>query len=172
MVTKPAIEHAATKLLDLGVGIDGKGCVIIRSGALGAYVVSRETKGVWVDAFWKDPSKVVDVTGELDVRPFPVVRASAAQMRSSDNCGAGNLGAGNSFLGGLGAGLALSGGDVVQGSSIYCVLLLLWPSLMMNVQYPSDILCHDIVVFRHRTARPSPSDVLGHVHILRRNLER
>lgn len=63
-MTKPAVEHAATKLLDLGVGVDGTGWVIIRSGGLGAYVVSRGRKGEWIEAFWKDQSKVVDVTGE------------------------------------------------------------------------------------------------------------
>jgi len=52
--------------------------VVIRSGALGAYVVSRSTRGCWVEAFWgpNDLHHVVDVTG-----------------------------AGNAFLGGLGAGL-------------------------------------------------------------------
>ncbi|EIM88253.1 Ribokinase-like protein [Stereum hirsutum FP-91666 SS1] len=86
-VSKSTVEHAATKLLDLGVGADGTGWVIIRSGGLGAYVASRGRKGEWIEAFWKDQSKVVDVTG-----------------------------AGNSFLGGLGAGLALTGGDVVQAT--------------------------------------------------------
>lgn len=64
-VNKSTVEHAATKLLDLGVGADGTGWVIIRSGGLGAYVASRGHKGEWIEAFWKDQSKVVDVTGEF-----------------------------------------------------------------------------------------------------------
>jgi len=77
-VTQVKIEEAAAKFLDYGVGEGGSGSVVIRSGALGAYVVSRAAEGRWVEAFWgpNDPHHVVDVTG-----------------------------AGNSFLGGLGAGL-------------------------------------------------------------------
>jgi len=77
-VTQPKIEEAAVKFLDYGVGDSGKGSVVIRSGALGAYVASRTSKGRWVEAFWgpNDLHHVVDVTG-----------------------------AGNAFLGGLGAGL-------------------------------------------------------------------
>jgi len=38
--------------------------VIIRSGAMGAYVATRAKGGKWVDAFWTDnKDKVVDVTG-------------------------------------------------------------------------------------------------------------
>jgi len=77
-VTRVKIEGAAANFLDYGVGESGEGSVVIRSGALGAYVVSRTTRGRWVEAFWgpNDPHRVVDVTG-----------------------------AGNAFLGGLGAGL-------------------------------------------------------------------
>ena len=64
-VTQAKIEEAASRFLDYGVGDDGKGSVVIRSGALGAYVVSRTTKGRWVEAFWgpNDLHRVVDVTG-------------------------------------------------------------------------------------------------------------
>lgn len=77
-VTQAKIEEAAASFLDHGVGENGRGSVVIRSGPLGAYVASRATKGRWVDAFWgpNDLHRVVDVTG-----------------------------AGNAFLGGLGAGL-------------------------------------------------------------------
>jgi len=77
-VTQANIEEAAVKFLEYGVGEGGEGLVVIRSGALGAYVASRTTKGHWVEAFWgpNDIHRVVDVTG-----------------------------AGNAFLGGLGAGL-------------------------------------------------------------------
>lgn len=69
-VTKAKIEEAAVKFLGYGVGEGGEGSVVIRSGALGAYVVSRATKGRWVEAFWgpNDLHRVVDVTGTLEVR--------------------------------------------------------------------------------------------------------
>jgi len=81
---KQWVEHAAGIFLDMGVGNACNGCVIIRSGALGAYIATRAEGGRWVDAFWIDNAeKIVDVTG-----------------------------AGNSFLGGLAAGLLLADGDV------------------------------------------------------------
>ncbi|KAI6047130.1 Ribokinase-like protein [Pisolithus marmoratus] len=88
-VTDESIEAAAARFLDIGVGGAGRGCVIIRGGALGAYVATRANGGRWVDAFWTlhDNGKVIDVTG-----------------------------AGNSFLGGLAAGLLLAGGDFYEVS--------------------------------------------------------
>jgi hypothetical protein len=64
-VTQAKIEEAAAKLLGSGVGEGGQGSVVIRSGALGAYVVSGTKEGRWVEAFWglNDPHHVVDVTG-------------------------------------------------------------------------------------------------------------
>ncbi|KAK0191208.1 Ribokinase-like protein [Armillaria mellea] len=85
--TKTSVEEAAEKFLEFGVGNKGRGSVIIRSGELGAYVATRANGGKWIDAFWADQEKVVDVTG-----------------------------AGNSFLGGLGAGLYLAQGDVYQAT--------------------------------------------------------
>ena len=70
----------------------GLNIVIIRSGNLGAYLHTRnQPSGRWVQAYWceKDAGKVVDVTG-----------------------------AGDAFLGGLAAGLTLSGGDAYQGMCI------------------------------------------------------
>lgn len=62
--TKQLVEHAASKFVDIGVGQYGAGCVIIRSGAMGAYVATRAKGGQWIDAFWTDnTNKVVDVTG-------------------------------------------------------------------------------------------------------------
>ncbi|KIK65488.1 hypothetical protein GYMLUDRAFT_240015 [Collybiopsis luxurians FD-317 M1] len=82
---KSPIEHAADRFLQLGA----KDAVIIRSGALGAYVLTRKAGGRWVEAFWteNDASRIADVTG-----------------------------AGNSFLGGLAAGIQLSGGDVYKAT--------------------------------------------------------
>ncbi|KIM43590.1 hypothetical protein M413DRAFT_68614 [Hebeloma cylindrosporum] len=87
--TKDRVEKATDDFLDIGVGKEGNGWVIIRCGALGAYLKSRATTGQWIEAFWteKDGDKVVDVTG-----------------------------AGNSFLGGFAAGLRLSGGDVYEAT--------------------------------------------------------
>ncbi|KAI0092828.1 Ribokinase-like protein [Irpex rosettiformis] len=81
------IEQACQRLLDLGVGPDGSGTVIIRSGHLGAYVKSRTKEGWWVPAYWgeENKAKVVDVTG-----------------------------AGNAFLGGLAAGLYFKKEDVFE----------------------------------------------------------
>ncbi|KAJ6629207.1 Ribokinase-like protein [Mycena sp. CBHHK59/15] len=87
---KSSIEEAARKFLELGVGKDGKGAVIIRSGSMGAYVAMKDKAPGWVPAFWnsdRDPEKIVDVTG-----------------------------AGNSFLGGLAAGLLLENGDIYQAT--------------------------------------------------------
>ncbi|TDL29323.1 Ribokinase-like protein [Rickenella mellea] len=83
--SKDLIEQACARFLDIGVGQNGQGHVVIRSGDMGAYVASRVRPGLWVSAYWsgKDESHVVDVTG-----------------------------AGNSFLGGLAAGLSLTNGDV------------------------------------------------------------
>ncbi|KDQ64817.1 hypothetical protein JAAARDRAFT_64637 [Jaapia argillacea MUCL 33604] len=84
--TKPRIEEACAKLLEFGIGSDGNGSVIIRSGGMGAYVATRSRGGKWIDAFWNDASgKVVEVTG-----------------------------AGNSFLGGLAAGLVSTEGNVYE----------------------------------------------------------
>lgn len=69
-VTQMKIEEAAAKFLDHGVGEGGQGSVVIRSGALGAYVMSRVTEGRWVEAFWGlgGPRHVVDVTGTPESR--------------------------------------------------------------------------------------------------------
>ena len=63
--SKSVIEDAADKFLRFGVGSEGSGWVIVRSGELGAYIKSRTTSGRWIEAFWtpKDADKVVDVTG-------------------------------------------------------------------------------------------------------------
>lgn len=83
--SRSTVEQAADLFLGFGVGKEGTGTVVIRSGGLGAYTKSRAREGEWVEAYWttQDEGKVVDVTG-----------------------------AGNSFLGGLAAGLLLNGNDV------------------------------------------------------------
>ncbi|KAL0580763.1 hypothetical protein V5O48_001228 [Marasmius crinis-equi] len=83
--TKASIEEAANIFVELGA----KEAVVIRSGGLGAYVLTKEKGGKWIPAFWSsdDANEVVDVTG-----------------------------AGNTFLGGLGAGLQIADGDVYEAS--------------------------------------------------------
>ena len=72
--------------------------VIVRAGAMGSYTISPEWRG-WVPAFWKDQSRVVDPTGG------EVGRERAEVL------------GGNAFLGGLCAGLLISGGDWRTGES-------------------------------------------------------
>lgn len=49
----------------MGVGPEGTGAVIIRSGGMGAYISTRAMGGHWTPAFWgpDDANRVVDVTG-------------------------------------------------------------------------------------------------------------
>jgi sugar/nucleoside kinase (ribokinase family) len=63
--TRQIIETLLRALLDLGVGRDGQGIVVVRSGSLGACVGTRAHGTRWVPAFYgrEDPEKVVDVTG-------------------------------------------------------------------------------------------------------------
>jgi len=76
--TRSLIEWACAEFLGFGIGIDGQGTVVIRSGALGVCVAKPGYSPRWVEAFWQQESegKIVDVTG-----------------------------AGNAFLGGFSAGL-------------------------------------------------------------------
>ncbi|KAI6106739.1 Ribokinase-like protein, partial [Pisolithus croceorrhizus] len=75
-VTVESVEAAAVRFLNIGVGSSGQGCVIIRCGALGAYVATKTNGGRWVDAFWTphDSGKIVDVTGQCakDVLNLPL----------------------------------------------------------------------------------------------------
>ncbi|EIW61851.1 Ribokinase-like protein [Trametes versicolor FP-101664 SS1] len=90
ITTKELVEEACCRFLEMGVGPNGTGHVIVRSGALGACIAQRGQPFSWIDAYWsglEGASKVVDVTG-----------------------------AGNSFLGGLAAGLVLSNGDVREAT--------------------------------------------------------
>ncbi|KAG9124934.1 hypothetical protein FRC07_009626 [Ceratobasidium sp. 392] len=90
--TPSVIEDAAATFLSFGIGKDSSGYVIIRCGAMGAYGATLSTgkaEGWWVPAYWtaEDGDAVVDVTG-----------------------------AGNSFLGGLSAGLLLASGNVREAA--------------------------------------------------------
>ncbi|KIJ56538.1 hypothetical protein M422DRAFT_22703 [Sphaerobolus stellatus SS14] len=77
-VSLESVEWACREFLAFGVGKDGEGSIVIRSGSLGACIANRSQPIRWVDAFWQQDNidKIADVTG-----------------------------AGNAFLGGLSAGL-------------------------------------------------------------------
>lgn len=97
----------------MGVGKENSGSVIIRSGALGAYVMTSDKKGRWIDAFWSsaeniDSLTVVDVTGD----------SLGKYVHGRDHIDK-KLGAGNSFLGGLAAGLSITNGNVYEGELAY-----------------------------------------------------
>lgn len=81
-VTKDQIEFAASRFLEIGVGPAGDGTVLIRSGALGAYVATRKHGGRWVDAYWgtEDARKVVDVTGKMDILLFATMLTASSDM--------------------------------------------------------------------------------------------
>lgn len=85
--TKPLVEDACQRFLDIGVGWKGEGVVIIRSGSMGAYVASRTEPGRWIPAYWgeNEVDKVVDVTGENRItyqKPTPAdaLRLKALEM--------------------------------------------------------------------------------------------
>lgn len=62
---KWSVEQAADTFLEFGVGNEGRGCVIIRCGEMGAYVKTLGGEGMWIDPFWtnEDSKRIVDVTG-------------------------------------------------------------------------------------------------------------
>ena len=83
------IEEMAIKFASYGART-----IVIRSGARGSYVLNSEPslgaqEGRWVDAYWRPEE-------------------AAEKVKST-------TGAGNSFLGGLCAGLALTGRDIFKG---------------------------------------------------------
>ncbi len=108
------IEQACKTFLDLGVGLEGAGWVIIRSGELGAFIACRSQPGRWIDPYWMSNERVVDVTGKFLYRLLLAWnrRLPCGATALAYEC----LGAGNSFLGGLAAGLALRDGDVLEGT--------------------------------------------------------
>lgn len=63
--------------MEYGVGPEGNGAVVIRSGALGAYVATRKGGGEWIPAFWNVPEHVVDVTGGFLTHHFMSVSPDA-----------------------------------------------------------------------------------------------
>lgn len=115
--TKPSIEQACKTFIDFGVGLGGAGWVIIRSGELGAFVACRSQPGRWIDPYWTTDEHVVDVTGKFLHGHLSV---QTLWLTCSVALAYGCLGAGNSFLGGLAAGLTLRDGDVYEGTCSHC----------------------------------------------------
>ena len=67
--TKELVEEACRRFLEMGVGPDGQGSVVIRCGAMGACIAARGSPCAWIEAYWgsENSGKVVDVTGN---QPF------------------------------------------------------------------------------------------------------
>jgi len=59
------IEQACKTFIEFGVGLEGAGWVIIRSGELGAFIACRSQPGRWIDPYWTTNERVVDVTGKF-----------------------------------------------------------------------------------------------------------
>jgi sugar/nucleoside kinase (ribokinase family) len=63
---KKGIEEVARRFVNRGLGkktLRGGGDVVIRSGHLGAFVISFKGEERWIKPFWEDQSKVKDATG-------------------------------------------------------------------------------------------------------------
>ncbi|KAF2231030.1 Ribokinase-like protein [Viridothelium virens] len=62
-----AVERCAEELLRDGVGVEGKGSVIVRAGKEGCYVATLDLNSKvgskWLPAYHKDASRVLDPTG-------------------------------------------------------------------------------------------------------------
>ena len=88
-VVKKAVEKHAAELLASGIGAEGEGVVVVRSGKIGCYIAragSNQTSS-WLPAFHTDQNKVIDPTG-----------------------------GGNGFLGGLTVGLVRTEFDVIEAA--------------------------------------------------------
>lgn len=65
---KHSIEKMALKILDSGIGPDGRGVLIVRAGEHGCVVISRDLAPKWLPPFYqsepgKQHAKVIDPTG-------------------------------------------------------------------------------------------------------------
>ncbi|KAL9060155.1 MAG: hypothetical protein Q9162_000769 [Coniocarpon cinnabarinum] len=61
-VDRAAIEQCSANWVQSGIGPDGKGFLIVRAGATGCYLASKDTCS-WMPAYHQSSSKVVDPTG-------------------------------------------------------------------------------------------------------------
>lgn len=88
-VDREAVERHAAELIDSGIGSEGRGVIVVRSGKQGCYIARSggEATSCWLPAYHTDQSKVIDPTG-----------------------------GGNGFLGGLAVGLVRTDFDVVEAA--------------------------------------------------------
>jgi sugar/nucleoside kinase (ribokinase family) len=88
-VDKRVVEKHAEDLVASGIGANGNGVIVVRSGKEGCYIARSggDKTSCWLPAYHTDQKKVVDPTG-----------------------------GGNGFLGGLAVGLVRSGFDVVEAA--------------------------------------------------------
>ncbi|KAM0712506.1 hypothetical protein Q7P37_011603 [Cladosporium fusiforme] len=88
-VEKSIVEKHAKELAASGIGSQGKGVIVVRSGKEGCYIArsGNDKTTCWMPAFHTDQSKVIDPTG-----------------------------GGNGFLGGLSVGLVRTEFDVVEAA--------------------------------------------------------
>jgi sugar/nucleoside kinase (ribokinase family) len=88
-VDKEAVEKHSGELVASGIGAQGKGVIVVRSGKVGCYIAraGSEQTSSWLPAYHTDQSKVVDPTG-----------------------------GGNGFLGGLAVGLVRTEFNVIEAA--------------------------------------------------------
>jgi len=88
-VVKEAVEEHAAELITSGIGANGEGVVVVRSGKVGCYVARAGSNPTshWLPAYHTDQRKVIDPTG-----------------------------GGNGFLGGLAVGLVRTDFDVIEAA--------------------------------------------------------
>ena len=88
-VERQMVEKHAEELAASGIGADGNGVIVVRSGKEGCHIArsGSDKSSCWLPAYHTDQNKVVDPTG-----------------------------GGNGFLGGLAVGLVRSGFDVVEAA--------------------------------------------------------
>jgi sugar/nucleoside kinase (ribokinase family) len=88
-VDKNAVEEHAAELVTSGIGANGEGVVVVRSGKEGCYIARSggDRRSCWLPAYHTNQSKVIDPTG-----------------------------GGNGFLGGLAVGLVRTNFDVVEAA--------------------------------------------------------
>jgi hypothetical protein len=113
-VDRDTVEVQAKTLFDAGVGADGNGAIVVRCGAEGCYIRSRDVNK-WLLAYHSpDNSSSAGESGGKVIDP---------------------TGGGNGFLGGFAVGLVRSGGDLVQAAlwgsvaASYCIEQVGMPEL-------------------------------------------
>jgi sugar/nucleoside kinase (ribokinase family) len=143
-VEKWAIEKHAEDLVAGGIGANGNGVIVVRSGKEGCYIARSggDETSCWLPAYHTDQKKVVDPTG-----------------------------GGNGFLGGLAVGLVRSGFDVVEAArwgsvaASLCIEQVGMPQLTAPASAGTSELWNGISVedrlreLKERTARSSEKPV-------------